>query len=321
MRATNDRTAPGRRSGKAPASRQEPMRPGLSPKWILLVLWVLLFLIAHLAGCGYTILEHPASGPAPAPQGAPGTARELPPGHPPIDDLDPLANVDSWEGRSFLDALVGENDPLRFENVRGDRSMRLPSQHSQITLRLTLGGPAVSEVWQMRVDELGWVVASHWTQAAGGLELDENQAAERAEFRLARESESALRAMLLAMMPITDDQTRRIPEVRLRDLPPDLWTFDETGLLELNYRIETLDRVTAEEWPGGSVAAPLDLVQVLLGTWDAPPAADLRDLVQASVTQNPLLLDLAMLVEGLVLTWEVEGPEERTLALPLHVGR
>lgn len=321
MRATDNRAARKKRSGPAPASPSQRAWGELPLKWILLVLWVLLFLIAHLAGCGYTILEHPQGSPGPTAQGGTGTGPQLPPGHPPIDELLPLEEETSWEGRSFLDALVGEQDPLRFENVRNDKSMRLPSQHSQITLRMTLGGPALSDIWQVRVDEYGWVVVAHWTQAAGDFELDDTQATERAEFRLARESESALRAMLLAMMPIADDRTRSIPEVRLRDVPLELWTFDESGLLELSYRIETLDRVTAEEWPGGKVTAPLVLVQVLLGTWDSPPPADLRDLVQANVTQHPLLVDLAMMVEGLILAWEVEGPEERTLELPLHVGR
>ncbi len=319
MRATDERAVRQRRSGQAPAARSQRTGGGLPLKWILLVLWVLVFLIAHLAGCGYTVLEHPESGPTS--QGGSGAVRQLPPGHPPIDEPVPLEEETSWEGRSFLDALVGEDDPLRFENVRGDRSMRLPSQHSQITLRMTLGGPAVSDIWQVRVDEYGWAVVAHWTQAAGDFELDDTQATERAEFRLARESESALRAMLLAMMPIADGQTRRIPEVQLRNVPLDLWTFDESGLLELSYRIETLDRLTAEEWPGGMVTAPLELVQVLLGTWDSAPPPDLRDLVQANVTQHPLLVDLTMMVEGLVLAWEVEGPEERTLELPLQVGR
>ncbi len=321
MRATDERAIRQRRAVQAQASKSKRTAGGLPLKWILLVFWVLLFLIAHLAGCGYTILEHPESGPVPPSQGAAGTGRQLPPGHPPIDDLVPLEEETAWEGRSFLDALVGENDPLRFENVRADRSMRLPSQHSQITLRMTMGGPAVSDVWQLRVDDYGWVVVAHWTQAAGDFELDDTQATERAEFRLARESESALRAMLLAMMPVADGQTRRIPEVHLQNVPLELWTFDESGLLELRYRIETLDGLTAEEWPGGAVTAPLDLLQVLLGTWDSPPPSDLRDLVQASVRQHPLLVDLAMMVEGLILAWEVEGPEERTVELPLHVGR
>lgn len=321
MRATDDRAARKRSPGQAPATKSGPTDRRLTLKWILLVLWVLIFLIAHLAGCGYTVLEHPESGPGPASGGAAGTGRQLPPGHPPIDELLPLQEETSWEGRSFLDALVGEEDPLRFENVRNDRSMQLPSQHSQITLRMTLGGPAVSDIWQVRVDEHGWVVVAHWTQALGDFELDDTQATERAEYRLARASESALRAMLLAMMPMDEDRRPRIPEIELRDVPPELWTFDESGLLELSYRIETLDGLTAEEWPGGAVTAPLELVQVLLGTWSSAPPPDLRDLVQASVTQHPLLVDLAMMVEGVILAWEVEGPEVRTVELPLHVGR
>lgn len=321
MCATSDRAPAERGSRRAPATGQGWTLGGLSLKWILLVVWVLLFLIAHLTGCGYTILEHPASAPG---AGAPdkGAAEpQLPPGHPPIDDLVQLAEPESWEGLSFLDAIVGEDDPLRFENVRNDRSMRLPSQHSQITLRLTQGGPAVSRIWQLRVDEHGWVVVSHWTQPSSGFELNEDQAAERAEFRLSRESEAALRAMLLAMMPIADGRTHRVSRPDPSHVPIDQWTFDETGLLELDYRIETLDRVDSAGWPGGAVAAPLDLVQLLLSTWDAPPPAELRDLVNAAVAPSQLLLDLAMLVEGLVLAWEVEGPADPTLTLPLRVGR
>jgi hypothetical protein len=290
-------------------------------KWTLLVLWVLLFLLAHLAGCGYTVLQQPGNQPGTATEAPSDGQPQLPPGHPPIDDLVPLAEMESWEGRSFLDALVGTTDPLRFENVRGDRTMGLPSQHSKITLRMTIGGPAVSEVWQLRVDEFGWVVAAHWTQAAVGMELDENQTPDRAEFRMARESESALRAMLLATLPVSTEGPRRLPQVHLRDVPIELWSFDESGLLELDYRIETLDGLTAEEWPGGAVTAPLDLIQVLIGTWNSAPPKDLRDLVDQCVTDYPLLVDSAMFVEGMILMWEVEGPEERPFELPLHVGR
>ncbi len=290
-------------------------------KWILLVLWVLLFLLAHLAGCGYTVLQHPDSQPGSGTGGPSAGPRQLPPGHPPIDTLEPLAGMTSWEGNSFLDALVGQSDPLRFENVRGDRGMGLPAQHSQITLRMTIGGPALSDVWQLRVDEFGWVVAAHWQQAAAGEELDEYQAPDRAEFRMARESESALRAMLLATMPISSDPPRQLPQVRLRNVPLELWSFDESGLLELTYRIETLTGVTGEDWPGGGVTAPLDLLEILIATWDSTPPRELQDLVSVTVTKHPLLVDLAMLVEGLILIWEVEGPEARPFELPLRVGR
>jgi hypothetical protein len=336
MHGTDDRAAGRRRSSGASGTGRKPARPesggktggrsqsGLPRvelKWILLVLWVLLFLLAHLAGCGYTVLQHPDNTPGPASAQPPAGPRQLPPGHPPIDELVPFAEMRSWEGHSFLDALVGTNDPLRFENVRGDRSMGLPSQHSQITLRMTMGGPAVSEVWQLRVDEYGWVVVAHWTQASAGVELDENQTPDRAEFRMARESESALRAMLLATLPVSTDTPRQIPQVRLREVPIELWSFDESGLLELTYRIETMDGLTSEDWPGGGVTAPLDLVQVLIGTWDSTPPQDLQDLVSVTAAQQPALTDLAMFVEGLILVWEVEGPAERPFELPLRVGR
>jgi len=314
---TGRRDAGGRVTG---ASRQQVGRR-IELKWILLILWVLLFLIAHLAGCGYTVLEHPDSQSGARPGGSSSGPRHLPPGHPPIDDLDPMAAMTSWEGRSFLDALVGTSDPLRFENVRGLRSMGLPAERSQITLRMTIGGPALSDVWQLRVDEFGWVVAAHWLQAAAGPVLDENQASDRAEFRMARESESALRAMLLATMPVSTDPPRRLPQVSLRNVPLELWSFDESGLLELTYRIETLSGVTSEEWPGGGVTAPMDLLEILIATWDSRPPDDLQDLVNVTATKHPQLIDLAMLVEGLILVWEVEGPEERSFELPLHVGR
>jgi hypothetical protein len=286
-------------------------------KWIVLILWVLLFLLAHLAGCGYTVLQKPAP-PAAHPPAGP---RELPPGHPPIDQPVPQYSDEDWEGRSLLDHIVGAGDPLRFENVRGQRGIDMPGQNAYVRLRMSFGGPALTDVWQLRIDENGWVTAARWTQGFAGPQLDEDQAAQRYEFRLDPQSAAALRVMVVAMMPIAPGRTRRIPELELRNLPIDLWAFDESGLLELEYGIETMEALTPSDWPGGQVVAPLNVIEVLIGRWDSTPPLDLQEMVAATVARQPLLVDLAMLVEGVVLAWEVEGPEGgAAIGLPLHVA-
>jgi hypothetical protein len=97
----------------------------------------------------------------------------LPPGHPPV------MRSEDWIGRSFLDRILGEDDPLRFENLRQQAAAHVPSHNATITVRITAGGPAVADVWQVRMDEFGWVTAAHWTQGAAGPTLDETTATER----------------------------------------------------------------------------------------------------------------------------------------------
>ncbi len=321
MRAIDSRTI-GRliRSLQRPASdRTGRLATG---RLIIVLAAILLAALSATTGCGYTVLERsPASEPPPPQRDADGNLI-LPPGHPPIDEAQPQWRDEDWEGRSFLDHIVGESDPLRFENVRGAKGIRAPSQHAQITLRMRAGGPAVSDVWQIRLDEFGWVTVSKWVQPSSGPQLDEDHAALREEFRLEQESEAALRLMLISMLPISETRARRVPEIKLLGMPDEFWPYPEPGLMELDYRIEVLDALRSDEWPRGTAQAPLDIIEVLIGTWDTAPPPELVMLVRDAVSLHPLLVDLAMIVEGLVLAWEVEGPgAESPLELPLRVGR
>lgn len=272
------------------------------------LLW---FLALTTAGCGYTILDQPAKGPVVETQ----EQLVLPPGHPPID------TAEDWAGRSFLDEYVGQFDPLRFEMVRANTTHITPSQHATYTLRITLGTGAVVDIWQIRVNDFGWLTASYWMQGTSEPDLDELHAQRRAEFRLDRKSEEALRTMLLAMMPISQNRPQRISPSRRQRLPATFWHYDEAGLLELSYRIERMDRLTEEDWPGGMVSAPLDLVQLLIRTWDEPPPPELREYARQMLYEYPMLANIAMLAEGLVLVWEVEGENPDEVDLPLKVGR
>lgn len=294
-----------------------------APRPVVVLLCAVVLTLAA-AGCGYTVLEHPdqkspqggtGGGQTTEDFGPPGEEPALPPGHPPIPEP-----VD-WVGRSFLDELVGEAEPLRFENIRGNRGILIPSEHALFTLRVTIGGPAATDIWQIRMDEFGWVTASRWVQGDAGPQLDENLASESVEFRLDRTSESALRAMMIGLLPLSLPRTRNIPQVQMRDIPLEFWPYDDPGLIELDYRIERLDTIAPEDWPGGRIAAPLDLIQVLIGTWDSPPPKGIEEMVWNTADSYPLLIDLALLVEGVVLAWEIEGPGGEEIDLPLRVGR
>jgi hypothetical protein len=239
----------------------------------------------------------------------------LPPGHPPV------MRSEDWIGRSFLDRILGEDDPLRFENLRQQAAAHVPSHNATITVRITAGGPAVADVWQVRMDEFGWVTAAHWTQGAAGPTLDETTATERAEFRLARESEAALRAMVIELLPETSNATLPDLPQRLRKMPVDWWPFADAGLIEIEYHIETLGLVDQDDWPGGRVSGRLDLIQLLIGTWDSPPPLDLRREVLRLVDRHPSLVNLAMMAEAVALAWEVEGYDDGAVELPIWVGR
>ena len=91
--------------------------------------------------------------------------------------------------------------------------------------------------------------------------------------------------------------------------------------MELTYRIERMDRLTEEDWPGGMVSAPLDLLQLLIRTWDSPPPRELKEYAREVIFQYPMLVNIAMLAEGLVLAWEIEGEGLEEIDLPLKVGR
>lgn len=272
---------------------------------------LLLLLALTVSGCSYTILERPAERPV----AAEDEELVLPPGHPPID------TAEDWAGRSFLDEYIGQYDPLRFEIVRANTTHITPSRHATYTLRITLGTGAVADIWQIRVNDFGWVTASYWMQGTADPDLDELHAQRRAEFRLDRQSEEALRTMLLAMMPISQNRPQRISPSRRQRLPAQFWHHDESGLVELTYRIERMDRLTEEDWPGGMVSAPLDLLQLLIRTWDSPPPRELKEYAREVIFQYPMLVNIAMLAEGLVLAWEIEGEGLEEIDLPLKVGR
>jgi len=279
-----------------------------------------------VAGCGYTQLRTPGSGGSAS--GAPddSTAIEsstsgngtldmsqLPPNHPHI------LSAEEWDGRSLLDDIVGEDDPLRFENLRRHPAARDPSAHAEITFRITLGGPAIYRIWQIHMDQFGWVKAAYWTQGEAGPQLDETLASQRAEFRLARESESALREMAIQLLPLSDTPRIAKPD-RPASLPIELWPYEDPGRIDIEYRVETLTAASPEDWPGGSVSAPLDLVQMLIQTWDGPPPRELRRLARVMAERSPMMIDVAMLAEALVLAWEVEGYDQaERLELPLRV--
>jgi hypothetical protein len=284
---------------------------------------LLALLALGLAGCGYTRLRAPGppaavadtsrtTGSTPEPDVDPAA---LPPDHPRI-----LSDAE-WEGRSLLDDIVGEDDPLRFENLRRMPQARDALPHADVTFRMQLGGPVVTRIWEIRMDRFGWVTAAHWTQGDVGPRLDASLAARRAEFRPSRESESALREILVQLLPPRERASVRRPE-RVGGMPFELWPYDDSGVIRIDYRTEVPTAVSVDEWPGGSVEAPLDLVELLIRTWDGPPPPELRRLAHGLARRLPALVDAALLVEALVLTWEIEGFEQReSLELPLGVGR
>jgi len=311
-------------------------------------------LAAGAAGCGYTVLERRGASPSDSEGAVPPDSlswsedlerarerggepdslagedrssardeedellldeRRLPPGHP------PLTPVEEWIGTSFVDHLVGENDPFRFENLRRNPHSFAPAHHALITVRMTLGGPAVADIWQVRMDQFGWVTASYWMQGAAGPTLDELNATYRTEFRLERQSEAALRAMVIELLPKTERTSLSDLPQLFRALPPGWWPYSESGLLEIEYHLESLGLVDPSDWPGGTVSARLDLIQLLIGTWDGVPAPELRRDVRWLIDRHPGLLNIALIAEAVVLASEVEGAETQSIELPLRVGR
>ena len=266
-----------------------------------------------IQGCGYTVLKQAPPAQAPAEEVAAETV--LPPGHPQI------WSADDWIASSFIDYMVGEQEPLRFENMRSDPRVLVPSDHATLRLRISVGGPALADIWQMRVDQFGWVTMARWMQGSAGPEPDEGLATDRSEFRLDRASEAALRAMLLAVMPLASREAHTVPPIQLQNLPIEFWAHHDPGVIELDYRVERLDIANEDEWPGSHIRAPLDLMQVLIGTWDSEPPEEIRDLVRGTIASRPSLIDLALLIEGLVLAWEIEGERHGELEFPLQVGR
>ncbi len=271
-------------------------------------------------GCGYTVVKQ---SPPPGAQligvdtlhVPEEPLSELPPGHPPISD------PADWVGLSFLDMIVGTDEPLRFESLRTDRNILFPTEHAHLTLRITLGDPIDAMIWQIRIDEFGWFTAATWQHTGLSLDMEENMASTRVEFRLDRMSEAALRAMLIALMPITRESVRRIPEIAIEDIPWEFWPHEHPGLIELEYRIERLDALTVQDWPGGKITAPLDLTQLMIGTWDGPPPFPTMELIWRLAEENPLIIDIAMVTEAVILAWEIEGRDQEMIQFPLRVGR
>ncbi len=284
----------------------------------------IMLMLASTAGCGYTVLERRAAPEEKdAPPGqiihTPEGPVELPPGHPPI--ADPLSD-EEWIGTSFLDHLVGEYEPLRFESIRGNDNLVTPPQHVELQLKMTIGEFGTEDVWRVRMDQFGWITTALWTIGSAGNQPDEGLAQARDEFRLDRQSEEALRAMVIALLPATPTLSRRLPKLPPYDAPPDFWPyFNEPGLLEVSYAVEQLDTASPSQWPGGTLIAQFDLISLLIGTWDSAPPEDLVEMVWGLVTEYPLLLDVAMVAEAVVLAWEIEGPEDPEVELPIRVGR
>ncbi|MFH1143212.1 MAG: hypothetical protein V1774_01550 [Candidatus Eisenbacteria bacterium] len=280
----------------------------------------LVLLLALISGCGYTVLKGhqdalPSGGGSAVSDSSHADGLVLPPGHPPVD-VDEI-----WIGRSFLDRFVGEDDALRFENLREDPHAFAPAHHATITVRITLGGPAVADIWQIGMDEFGWVTASSWMQGAAGPMLDEANATFRTEFRLERQSEAALRAMIIELLPKTADTTLRDWPATLNRLPPEWWPYTDAGLIEIEYHLENLGLVDPDDWPGGRVSAPLDVIQLLIGTWDSPPPRGLQRDARQLIDLNPSIANIALIAEAIVLAWEVEGQAAESIDLPLWVGR
>jgi len=253
--------------------------------------------------------------PAAPASGAAAAAGDLPPGHPPIDSRE------DWIGRSLLDDLLAADEPLRFENLRAAPGAAAPGGKSILTLRITAGGPSVADTWQIRMDAFGWVTAAYWAQGSAGPRLDELHATRRAEFRIAPASENALRAMAVLLFPVGERPGRMQPPEASPRIPRHLWPYEEPGRLDIDYRIETLDRADPSAWPGGQASVPLDLVQLLIGTWDDVPPRALRLAARDLAERHPLLMRAALFAEGVILALEVEGPPAQELGLPLRVGR
>ena len=105
------------------------------------------------------------------------------------------------------------------------------------------------------------------------------------------------------------------------DLPEQIWGNNEPGMIEFSYQLRQTGMTDKSEWPGGTITLPADIVQLLIGTWSDPPPPELVKAVFAEVEHEPMLLNIALLVEGIVLAWEVEGEEEDAISLPLRVLR
>jgi hypothetical protein len=271
---------------------------------------------ALLAGCGYTVIRGAPGGAADSTQSDRGTIdrTQLPPGHPRIE------LPEDWIGQSFLDRYLGVDEPLRFESMRARPGAGAPSEKAIITCRIVVGGPTLADVWQIRMDTFGWVTAAYWAQGAAGPQLDDLLATRREEFRLEPQSEQALRAMVIRLLPQSDHpgtvQLEAAPRV-----PRELWPYEDPGTIEIDYRIETLDRADPSTWPGGRVTAPLDITQLLIATWDDVPPLELRRAARTLMEHEPLLVDVALLAEAIALALEVEGSGGERLDLPLRVGR
>ncbi len=313
------RTPPGTRSPAHSGLGCAPLRAGLLGRYHLCLGLACLLLAGATAGCGYTVLKMPGSGVG----GADSTATKaqevgshdppakMPAFHPRL--LDPQ----EWPGCSFLDDILGEDDPLRFEYVREDPAARLPTKSATLRARFILGGEAQAEVWELRMDRFGHLSMLHGTGQRVLEAPSRWLGTEVGSFRLEHQSECALRIMILELLPLdcTWCRSRRLEDVRR--LPPSLWPDQIEGWIEIEYHIETWTATQPSEWPGGTVRVPLDPVRLLVETWSEEPPLDLRRAVWAMVREEPHLLDLARIVEAIVLAWTVENPDPEASAFPV----
>ncbi len=240
---------------------------------------------------------------------------KLPPGHPPID------NLDRWIGRSMLDEFIGEDEPLRFENLRVNKQILFPAENGLFELTIKIGSRSVYDCWHLTIDDFGWFVGARWQQGDAGPQLDDFNASERAEFRLDRDSEAALHTMVIALLPVDDPRDVRIALPERLNLPEHIWAHNGSGIIEFSYQLKQTGMIDKSEWPGGTITLPADIIQLLIGTWSDPPPPELVKAVFTEVERKPMLIDIALLVEGIILAWEVEGEEEDVISLPLRVLR
>ena len=274
-------------------------------------------------GCGYTVLKGgEVSGgetaPASRPRAGAVAESELPPGHPPIDA------PEDWIGRSLLDDLLGDKEPLRFENMRAQRGAGAPGGKAIVTVRMITGDPALAAIWQIRMDAFGWVTATYWAQGAAGPRLDDLLATRRAEEfpSSARERGCAARDGDVAL-PRRRPTHAHAPARVLPAHSAGALAAQRSGAARdrLPHRDDRPRRSGRAASAGGQATVPLSLVQLLIGTWDDVPPRALRRAARDLAASQPLLVGAALLAEGIVLALEVEGPPDQELELPLRVGR
>ena len=292
-----------------------------SDRLLRLLIFCLVISLGLSSGC-YTQLQHAKKSPPAAGQIADDLSTtesqetpDLPPGHPPID------NLDRWVGQSMLDEFIGADEPLRFENLRVNKQILLPAENGLFEVTIKIGESILYDCWHLTIDDFGWMVGAYWMQSGTGPQLDDGTASKRSEFRLDRDSEAALHTMVVALLPTDNPEDKLIPLPLWPDLPDKIWEYNDAGVIEFSYQLKLMGMVDKSEWPGGTIIVPAIVIQLLIGTWTDPPPPELVNMVFEEVERHPVLIDIALLIEGIILAWEVEGDQKDTINLPLRVLR